>query len=77
LLWNIVKAIAFGGKNPYGVSKKFLMTGKREMFNENLADIQLQQLLEIFKELEPPFKEYIVLQIKQLVEAVKKSSLPL
>ena len=73
-----------GGKRPineriialvcsqYGVSKEFLLTGKGEMFSENLADIQLQQLLEIFSELEPPFKEYVVLQIRQLIEAVKK-----
>jgi transcriptional regulator with XRE-family HTH domain len=56
----------------YGVSKKYLLTGKGEMFSENLPDIQLHQLLEIFSELEPPFKDYIVSQIKQLVDAVKK-----
>ena len=73
-----------GGKKPvnerivalicsqYGVSEKFLLTGKGEMFSGNLADIQLQQLLEIFSELEPPFKEYVVSQIRQLVETVKK-----
>ena len=73
-----------GGKKPaneriiamicsqYGLSKTFLLTGKGEMFSGNLADIQLQQLLEIFSELEPPFKEYIVSQIRQLVETVKK-----
>jgi len=42
------------------------------MFSENLADLQLQQLLEIFNELEPPFRDYILLQVKQLVQAVKK-----
>ena len=42
------------------------------MFRENLPDLQLQQLLEIMNELEPPFRDYIVLQVKQLVEAVKK-----
>ena len=42
------------------------------MFSEDLADLQLQQLLEIFNELEPPFRDYIILQVKQLVEAVKK-----
>ena len=56
----------------YGVSKEYLLTGKGEMFSENLVDMQLQQLLEIFNELEPPFKEYIVNQIRQLVDAVKK-----
>ena len=73
-----------GGKRPineriialvcsqYGVLKEFLLSGKGEMFSEDLADIQFQQLLEIFNELEPPFKEYIVQQIRHLVETVKK-----
>jgi len=56
----------------YGVSKDYLLTGKGKMFSENLADLQLQQLLDIFNELEPPFRDYIILQVKQLVEAVKK-----
>jgi len=73
-----------GGKRPvnerivalicsrYGISKKFLLTGEGEMFSENLADLQFQQLFETFKELEAPFKDYIILQIKQLAEAVEK-----
>jgi len=56
----------------YGVSKEYLSTGKGKMFSEDLADLQLQQLLEIFNELEPPFRDYVILQVKQLVEAVKK-----
>jgi transcriptional regulator with XRE-family HTH domain len=56
----------------YGVSKDYLLAGKGKMFSENLADIQLNQLLEIFNELEPPFKDYVISQIKQLVETVKK-----
>ena len=77
-----------GGKRPvndriialvcsqYGVSKDYLLTGKGKMFSENLADIQLQQLLETFSELEPPFRDYIVSQIKQLVETVKTQKGP-
>ena len=57
----------------YGVSKEYLINGKGEMFTENLPDIQLNQLLEIFNDLAPPFKDYIILQIKQLVEAINKS----
>jgi transcriptional regulator with XRE-family HTH domain len=57
----------------YGVNKEYLLNGTGEVFSENLPDIQLQQLLEIFNELEKPFKEYIVLQIKHLMEAVNKS----
>jgi len=57
----------------YGVNRKYLLEGKGEMFSENLPDIQLSQLLEIFNELEKPFKEYIVLQVKQLAEALDKN----
>jgi transcriptional regulator with XRE-family HTH domain len=57
----------------YGVNKEFLLTGKGEMFSENLPDLQLHQLLEIFNELEKPFKEYIIQQVKQLAEALKNS----
>jgi len=56
----------------YGVKKEYLLTGKGKMFSEALADIQLKQLLDVFDELEPPFKDYIVSQIKQLVEAINK-----
>ena len=73
-----------GGKRPvndrvialicsqYGVSKDYLLTGKGQMFSEKLADIQLQQLTEVFNELEPSFRDYIILQIKQLLETQKK-----
>jgi len=73
-----------GGKRPvnerlialvcsqYGVSKEYLSTGKGKMFSEKLADIQLQQLTEVFNELEPHFRDYIILQIKQLLETQKK-----
>jgi transcriptional regulator with XRE-family HTH domain len=77
-----------GGKRPindriialvcsqYGVSKEFLLSGKGEMFSENLPDIQLQQLIEKFSQLEPPFKEYVISQIEELVDAVKKQKGP-
>ena len=58
----------------YGVNKEYLLNGKGEIFSENLPDIQLHQLLEIFNELEKPFKEYIVQQVKLLAEALKKSN---
>ncbi|MCL2190894.1 MAG: helix-turn-helix transcriptional regulator [Treponema sp.] len=55
----------------YGVTREYLLEGKGEMFSDDLADIQLSQLLEIFAKLEKPFKEYIVLQVKQLTEAIE------
>jgi hypothetical protein len=50
-----------------------LINGTGQFFSEDLPDIQLQQLLEIFNELEKHFKEYIVQQIKQLAETLKKA----
>jgi transcriptional regulator with XRE-family HTH domain len=52
----------------YGVNKKWLLTGKGEMFSQPAPNRDLNQLLEIYKELDPPFKAYILLQIKQLLE---------
>ncbi|GHV90965.1 hypothetical protein AGMMS50268_14680 [Spirochaetia bacterium] len=57
----------------YGVSKEYLITGKGEMFSNMAADIQLNQLLEVFNGLDPLFKEYIVKQIKEFAEILQKS----
>jgi hypothetical protein len=57
----------------YRVNKEYLLNVKGKIFSENLPDIQLHQLLEIFNELEKPFKEYIVQQVKLLSETLKKS----
>jgi len=56
----------------YGVSKEYLLTGKGKMFSERFADLQLQKLLDIFTELDPHFRDYVILQIEQLVETLKK-----
>jgi transcriptional regulator with XRE-family HTH domain len=57
----------------YGVNKEYLLNGKGEVFSKDLPDIHLSQLLEIFNQLEKPFKEYIILQVKHLMEAIDKS----
>jgi transcriptional regulator with XRE-family HTH domain len=57
----------------YGVSKEFLLTGEGEMFSEPLPDMQLHQLLDIYNELDPLFKEYVLQQIKQLLEVQRRS----
>jgi len=57
----------------YGVSKKYLVEGQGEMYSENLPDIQLERLLEIFNDLEKPFKDYIILQVEKLTEAIEQS----
>jgi len=57
----------------YGISKDYIMTGEGEIFSENMADMQLNQLLEVFSELDPPFRDYTVIQIKKLLEAQQKN----
>jgi len=57
----------------YGVNKKYLIEGKGEMFSEDLPDIHLAQLLEIFNKLEKPLQECVVSQVRLLVEAWEKS----
>jgi transcriptional regulator with XRE-family HTH domain len=57
----------------YGIRKDWLLTGRGEMFNDPPPNIELNQLLDIYQELDPPFKEYVLLQIKQLLEAQNKS----
>jgi transcriptional regulator with XRE-family HTH domain len=56
----------------YNVNKEWLLSGKGEMFSDELPDVQLSKLLDIFNELDPLFKEYIMLQIKQLLEVQEK-----
>lgn len=56
----------------YNVNKEWLKTGKGEMFCGETPDPDLNQLIEIYKELDPLFKEYISLQMKQLLVVQKK-----
>jgi transcriptional regulator with XRE-family HTH domain len=56
----------------YNVNKDWLLTGKGEMFSGPTPDIELEQLIEIYKELDPLFREYISLQIKQLLNVQKR-----
>ena len=56
----------------YNVNKDWLITGKGEMFSGPAPDVELEQLIEIYKELDPLFREYIMLQIKQLLNVQKR-----
>ena len=57
----------------YNVNKEWLLTGKGEMFSGPSPDVKLEKLIEIYKELDPLFREYIMLQIKQLLSVQKRS----
>jgi transcriptional regulator with XRE-family HTH domain len=56
----------------YNVNKDWLLTGKGEMFSGPAPDVELEQLIEIYKELDPLFREYVMLQIKQLLSVQKR-----
>jgi len=57
----------------YKVNKDWLLTGKGEMFFGPTPDVELEQLIEIYKELDPLFREYIMLQINQLLNVQKRA----
>jgi len=57
----------------YNVNKNWLLTGQGDMFNEAPSDVELLELMEIIKELDPLFREYIITQIKQLAALHRKS----
>jgi len=58
--------------NKYKVNKDWLMTGKGDMFDETPPDIEILQLTEIIKELDPIFKDCIVKQIHLMANLHKK-----
>jgi transcriptional regulator with XRE-family HTH domain len=59
--------------NKYKVNKDWLMTGKGEMFSESPPDVELLQLVEIIKELDPLFRDCIIQQIKLMANLHKKT----
>jgi len=60
--------------NKYNVNKNWLTTGQGEMFRETPPDSELLELMEIIKELDPLFREYIITQIRQLAALHRKSA---
>jgi len=60
------------------VNKEWLLTGKGEMFVTPPPDLQLEKLLDIFKQLDKPLRDYLLEQSKGLLKIqqeniVKKS----
>jgi transcriptional regulator with XRE-family HTH domain len=60
--------------NKYKVSKDWLITGKGDMFSISPPDVELEQLLEIIRGLDPLFRDYIIQQVKQLANLHRKSN---
>lgn len=57
----------------YKVNKDWLLTGKGDMFSETPPDIELMQLTEIIKELDPVFRDCVIKQIHLMANLHRKS----
>jgi transcriptional regulator with XRE-family HTH domain len=58
--------------NKYKVNKDWLITGKGNMFSETPPDMELLQLTEIIKNLDPVFRECIIKQVNLMANLHKK-----
>jgi transcriptional regulator with XRE-family HTH domain len=58
----------------YNVNKDWLLTGKGEMFSKPPPNVKLDQMIDIFNELNGLFQDYILIQIKELLKVQEKSS---
>jgi transcriptional regulator with XRE-family HTH domain len=59
--------------NKYKVNKDWLINGRGEMFSETPPDVELDQLIETIKELDPLFRECIIQQIKLMANLHKRN----
>jgi transcriptional regulator with XRE-family HTH domain len=57
--------------NKYNVSKDWILTGKGDMFNSPVLNRKLEQLSEIFDELNENFQNYLLTQSKELLKLQK------
>jgi transcriptional regulator with XRE-family HTH domain len=57
----------------YKVNSDWLRTGKGEMFSETPPDTKLEQLNEIYHELNGLFQDYLIIQAKELLKFQKRS----
>ncbi|GHU79685.1 hypothetical protein FACS189462_5400 [Spirochaetia bacterium] len=58
--------------NKYKVNKEWLLTGKGEMFIEPPPDVKLEDLTNIFNELNGDYQDYLLLQGKELLKIQEK-----
>ena len=58
----------------YNVSREYLKNGKGDMFTDNSPpDVKLEQLRQLFNELNPLFQDYLLLQAKELLKVQGKA----
>jgi len=58
----------------YNVSRNYLIDGKGKMFNGNLPDVKLEQLNQIFNELNATFQDCLINQAKELLKVQQKQT---
>jgi transcriptional regulator with XRE-family HTH domain len=58
----------------FNVNKDWLLTGEGEMFDKPPPDVKLEQLIEVFNELNGLFQDYILLQTKELLKVQQKGA---
>jgi transcriptional regulator with XRE-family HTH domain len=56
----------------FGISEAWLKTGEGRMFFKT-PDEKLQRMISLFNELPPKFQDYAMVQIEQLLAAVKEN----
>ena len=56
----------------YNVNKDWLITGKGEMFGEAPPDVELLELVEIVRQLDPLFRDCIIQQVKLMANLHRK-----
>jgi transcriptional regulator with XRE-family HTH domain len=52
----------------FNISKNWLMTGEGQMFDGPVIDVQLENLVEIFNQLDKNMKDYLLAQSKGLLK---------
>ena len=56
----------------YNVNKNYLKDGKGRMFTGNPPDVKLEQLNQIFSELNNSFQDYLINQAKEMLKIQQK-----
>jgi transcriptional regulator with XRE-family HTH domain len=58
----------------FKVNREWLLTGKGEMFASPPPDLQLEKLLDIFKQLDQPLRDYLLDQSKGLLKIQQENT---
>jgi transcriptional regulator with XRE-family HTH domain len=58
----------------FNVNKEWILTGQGDMFMAPPPDIQLEKLIEIYKQLDKPLRNYLLEQSKSLLKLQKEKN---